>query len=49
MMQMNPGNFEVFCAVLWSKQGSSTVYLAQKSEDGEVAVVAIMGKAGNLI
>ncbi|MEW6324633.1 MAG: SNF2-related protein [Nitrospirota bacterium] len=49
LIQMDPDTFEVFCAVLWQKQGYPIVYRTRKSGDGGVDVVAIKGKTGALI
>lgn len=49
VMRMDADTFEVFCAVLWQKQGFPVVYQTKKSGDGGVDVVAIKGRTGDLI
>ena len=46
---LDPGSFEAFCALLWSKMGYRKTMRTPKSGDGGVDVVAISGKAGVLI
>jgi len=48
LASLTPGTFEVFCAVLWSKQGYKT-YLTPATGDGGVDVVALKGMEGVLI
>lgn len=48
LASMAPNTFEVFCEVLWSKQGYKT-YLTPATGDGGVDVVGIKGGTGVLI
>lgn len=46
---MDADSFEVFCALLWSKQGYSRTIRTPRSGDGGVDVIAIRGKNGVVI
>lgn len=47
--RMDPNTFEVFCMVLWQKQGFPFAYQTPKSRDGGIDVVAIRDSLGVLI
>jgi len=48
VIHLQPGAFEIYCALLWSKQGYVT-YRTRQSGDGGVDVVGIKGGEGILI
>ena len=48
VLRLQAISFEIYCSLLWSRQGYAT-YLTKNSGDGGVDVVAIKGKGGLLI
>ncbi len=49
VVRMAPDTFEVFCTVLWQKQGFLFSYRTPKSRDGGIDVVALKHPTGVLI
>jgi len=47
--RMDGTSFEVFCSILWRKQGFQALCTPKRGGDGGVDVVAIKGKTGELI